>query len=284
MRLLVTGGCGFVGSNFVRYVLQHYGPEMITNVDALTTGRLENLAGVAEEYAERYEFLPASIADTEKVEAVLGKHQYFGVVHFAAEACAEAATEDLLRRAHRHGVRRVAVIAHERQNAAERAALAARREHRQEVVVLHAPNRYGPFQAPTELIPRIILQALRDERISLATGGRHVRNWLHVEDFATAIFVALLNGEPGTVYRVPTEDERADIDVAHAILDHLGKDRALLDAASGEELPPANAAEGGDVSAEVLEWKPRHHLSSALRGTIDWYVRNREWWAARGAG
>src|SRR5688500_2233026 len=115
MRLLVTGGCGFVGSNFVRYVLQHYGPEMITNVDVLATGRLANLEGVAEIYGERYEFLHADLADADRMEAVLARHQFFAVVHTAAERCGPVATASLLDRARHHGVRRFLLVSNDRE-------------------------------------------------------------------------------------------------------------------------------------------------------------------------
>jgi dTDP-glucose 4,6-dehydratase len=121
MRLLVTGGCGFIGSNFIRYVLDHFGPEMITNVDALTyAGNLANLEGVAEKYGERYEFYHADIANVDQMDAVFAKHQYFAVVNFAAESHVDRSidsaqnfihtnivgTSVLLEAARRHGIRR----------------------------------------------------------------------------------------------------------------------------------------------------------------------------------
>ena len=121
MRLLVTGGCGFIGSNFIRHVLGHYGPEMITNVDALTyAGNLANLEGVADTYGERYEFLGADISDGEKIEALLSMHQFYAVINFAAESHVDRSidtpgdfihtnivgTATLLDRARRHGLGR----------------------------------------------------------------------------------------------------------------------------------------------------------------------------------
>jgi len=121
MRLLVTGGCGFIGSNFIRFVLQHYGPAFITNVDALTyAGNPANLAGIAEQCGERYEFVKADIADAAAIEAVFARHQYFAVVNFAAESHVDRSidspenfihtnvvgTSVLLNAARRHGVRR----------------------------------------------------------------------------------------------------------------------------------------------------------------------------------
>ena len=104
MRLLVTGGCGFLGSNFLRFVLEHYGPEMITNVDSLATGTLASVEGVAAHYDERYEFLQADIADSDRVDQVLTTHQYFAVVNFAsASATGAKGVANLLERARQHG-------------------------------------------------------------------------------------------------------------------------------------------------------------------------------------
>src|SRR5258708_36458854 len=87
MRLLVTGGCGFIGSNFIRHVLEHYGPAMVANLDSLTyAGNLANLAGVAETYGERYEFFQADISDGDRLDALLSKHQFYAVINFAAES------------------------------------------------------------------------------------------------------------------------------------------------------------------------------------------------------
>ncbi len=284
MRLLITGGCGFVGSNFVRYVLQHYGPEMVTNVDALTTGRLANLAGVTEDYGDRYEFLHADIADADKVEAVLAKHQYFAVVHIAAEACGAGVTESLLHRARRHGVRRFLFVSNDRVNDAlaeeEAKVLAAYRDRHQEVVITRAAANYGPFQPPTEFIPSVVVHALRDQTARVPGNGVGARDWLHVEDHCAALFAALLDGRPGAVYRLASDHGVRDIDVAHRILEHLGRSRESVEF-SGEESESKPRANGeGDDTPEPLAWKPRHSFDQSLRETIDWYVRNREWWEA----
>jgi dTDP-glucose 4,6-dehydratase len=125
MRLLVTGGCGFIGSNFIRYILQHYGTEMVTNVDVLTyAGNLANLAGVAEKFGERYEFYKADIANAEQMNALMAKHQFYAVINFAAESHVDRSidspqnfihsnvvgTSILLDAARRHGVRRFVQI------------------------------------------------------------------------------------------------------------------------------------------------------------------------------
>ncbi len=292
MRLLVTGGAGFVGSNFIRYVLEHYGPEMITSVDALTTGRLASLEGIAATYGERYEFLHADVADPDRIEAVLAKHQYFAVVHLAGRASGVAGTTAILARARRHGVRRFLLVSGEHDQEAlapaEAAVLGAHGEHAQEVVITRATECYGPFQPPTALIPGVIARALRDQAVPLAGDGSQLRDWLHVGDHCAGIFTALLDGAPGKIYRLASGHAQRDIDLAQRILEHLGKSRDLLEFAPDAEgmrsvAAPTSEGEGVRSPApipapEPLAWKPRHHLEPGLRETIDWYVRNRDWW------
>ena len=281
MRLLVTGGCGFLSSNLLRYVLQHYGPEMVTNVDALTTGRLVNVEGIAESYGERYEFLHADVAEGEKLEALMAKHQFFAVVHFAAEGSSVAATGDLLNRARHHGIRRVLLVsslcADGNLAEAEEQGLAAHRQFGQEVVIARATCSYGPCQAVTEWIPRIAVNALRERPVVLGEDGAETRDWLHVEDLCAGLFAALLDGQPGKIYELRSGREVRDADLAHQILDHLGKGRELVSFEGRTAKAPA--ARGAEPIAErPLAWKPRHQRDAALRETIDWYVRNREWW------
>ena len=281
MRLLVTGGCGFLGSNFLRYVLQHYGPEMVTNVDALTTGRLVNVEGIAESYGERYEFLHADVAEGEKLEALMAKHQFFAVMHFAAEGCSVAATADLLNRARHHGIRRVLLVSALGADAnlaeAEDQGLVAHREFAQEVVIARATSSYGPCQVATQWIPKVIVSALQERPVVLGGDGAEMRDWLHVEDLSAGLFAALLDGQPGKIYELRSGQEVRDGDLAHQILDHLGKGRELVRFAGSAA--KASVPRGADPIAEwPLAWKPRQQRDAALRETIDWYVRNREWW------
>jgi dTDP-glucose 4,6-dehydratase len=296
MRLFVTGGSGFVGSNFIRYILQHYGPEWVTNVDDLRTGRLVNLEGIAGNYGERYEFLHADVADPDRMDALFEKHQFFAVVHFAAEASGAAGTAALLERARRHGVRRFLLVSREgveTMKPVEAAVLAAHREYGQEVVITRTTDCYGPFQPPGAFIPAVILRALADQPVPLGGDGLHVRDWLHVEDYSAAAFTSLLDGTPGTVYYFASAFKMRDIDLVQRILEQLGKGRDLIRFVPGSEAlaaapaPMSIPGEGTAVAGhqrsipqweQEVAWKPRHEFDRGLRETIDWYVRNREWW------
>jgi dTDP-glucose 4,6-dehydratase len=319
MRLLVTGGCGFIGSNFIRYVLHHYGPEMITNVDALTyAGNLANLAGVAEEYGERYEFIGADICDAAKIEAALSRHQYFAVINFAAESHVDRSidspgdfihtnvvgTSTLLNAARRHGVRRFVQISTDEvygslgpegkftetsplepsspysasKASADLLALAYHHTYGQEVVITRCSNNYGRYQFPEKLIPLMIINALSDKPLPVYGDGMNVRDWIHVEDHCAAIFSALMNGKPGEVYNVGSDGEMRNIDVVKMILSHLGKPESLIKYVPDRLGHDRRYAIDSSKAHRELQWKPLHKHEQGIRETIDWYVRNREWW------
>ena len=319
MRFLVTGGCGFIGSNFIRHVLNHYGPAMITNVDALTyAGNPANLAGVAESYGERYEFLHADICDAAKIDAALARHQYFAVVNFAAESHVDRSidspgdfihtnvvgTSVLLNAARRHGVRRFVQISTDEvygslgpegkfseisplepsspysasKASADLLALAYHHTFGLEVVITRCSNNYGPYQFPEKLIPLMILNTLADQPLPVYGDGLNVRDWIHVEDHCAAIVSALLNGKAGEVYNVGSDGEMRNIDVVKMILAHLGKPESLIKYVADRLGHDRRYAIDSSKAHRELAWKPQHRHEQGIRETIDWYVRNRAWW------
>ena len=319
MRLLVTGGCGFIGSNFIRHVLNHYGPAMITNVDALTyAGNPANLAGVVEQYGERYEFLHADICDADKIDAVLAQHQYFAVVNFAAESHVDRSidspgdfihtnvvgTSTLLNAARRHGVRRFVQISTDEvygslgpegkfsetsplepsspysasKASADLLALAYHHTYGLEVVITRCSNNYGPYQFPEKLIPLMIINALSDKPLPVYGDGLNVRDWIHVEDHCAAIVSALLNGKPGEVYNVGSDGEMRNIDVVKMLLAHLGKPESLIKYVTDRLGHDRRYAIDSSKAHRELKWKPQHRHEQGIRETIDWYVRHPEWW------
>ena len=320
MRLLITGGCGFIGSNFLRYILRHFSTERVSNVDALTyAGSLTNTAGLAEEFGDRYEFYKADIANADQIDALMSKHQFYAVINFAAESHVDRSidsplnfvhtnivgTQVLLEAARRHGVRRFVQVSTDEvygslgaeggaftessplapsspysasKTGADLLALSYYHTFGQEVVITRCTNNYGPWQHPEKLIPRMIICALRDQRLPVYADGQNVRDWIHVEDHCSAINAALLNGKPGEVYNIGSRNGRRNLDLVHLILDHLGKSRDLIEFV--QDRPGHDLRYAIDpVKAETdLQWKTLFPFEQSIRDTIDWYVAHRAWW------
>src|SRR6266403_2138581 len=269
MRILVTGGCGFIGSNFIRYILQHYKPAFVTNVDVLTyAGNPANLDGVVEEHGERYEFFKADIANANQMDALMTEHQFYAVINFAAESHVDRSinsplnfihtnvvgTSVLLDCARRHGVQRVIQVSTDEvygslgptgkfteqspldpsspysasKAGADLLALAAYKTYGQDVIVTRCSNNYGPYQFPENLIPLMIIKALRDEPLPVYGDGTNVRDWIHVSDHCAAIVAAPIEGKPGQTYHFGGESETANIDLVKVILDIFGKPHSLI--------------------------------------------------------
>lgn len=319
MRLLITGGCGFIGSNFVRFVLDHYQPEFVTNVDALTyAGNPDNLAGVAEQYSDRYEFFRADIADREAVEEIMARHKFFAVINFAAETHVDRSisspgnfihtnvvgTEVLLESARRNGVKRFVQISTDEvygslgpegaftekspidpsspysasKAGADLLALAAYKTFGQEVVVTRCSNNYGPYQFPEKLIPLMITNALADKKLPVYGDGLNVRDWIHVEDHCRAVMAVLLDGTPGEIYNVGASAEMQNIQVVELILEALGKPHELITYVADRLGHDRRYAIDSSKIQTQLGWKPIHAPEAGLRETIQWYLDNRPWW------
>jgi dTDP-glucose 4,6-dehydratase len=319
MRLLVTGGCGFIGSNFIRHVLKHYATEMITNVDVLTyAGNLANLAGIAEQFGDRYEFYKADIANLDQMNALMAKHQFYAVINFAAESHVDRSidspqnfihsnvvgTSILLDAARRHGVRRFVQISTDEvygslgadgrftetspikpsspysasKAGADLLALAHHHTYGQEVVITRCSNNYGPYQFPEKLIPLMILNAIHDKPLPVYGDGLNVRDWIHVEDHCAAIVAVLLNGKPGEVYNIGSGGEMRNIDVVRMILQHLGKPETLIAFVPDRLGHDRRYAIDSTKVKTELGWKPLHQHAQGIAETIEWYLHHREWW------
>ena len=319
MRLLVTGGCGFIGSNFIRYILEHYDPEFVTNVDALTyAGNLANVAGMAERFGERYEFLHADIANVDLMDEVMRKHQFFAVINFAAESHVDRSinspehfvhtnvvgTSVLLEAARRHGVRRFVQISTDEvygslgaegrfteespispsspysasKASADVLALAFHKTHGEDVMVTRCSNNYGPFQYPEKLVPLMVLNALRDQKLPVYGDGLNVRDWIHVDDHCAAIVAVMLNGRPGEVYNIGADAELTNLELVRRILKHLGKSEDLIEYVTDRKGHDRRYAIDSTKIRTELGWKPLRNIDEAIPATIDWYKANTEWW------
>jgi dTDP-glucose 4,6-dehydratase len=319
MRILVTGGCGFIGSNFIRYILQHYKPASVSNVDVLTyAGNLANLDGVAEEHGERYEFFKADIANADQMDALMTEHSFYAVINFAAESHVDRSINDplnfihtnvvgtsiLLDCARRHGVQRFIQVSTDEvygslgetgkfteqsplepsspysasKAGADLLALACHKTFGQEVIVTRCSNNYGPYQFPEKLIPLMIINAMRDDKLPVYGDGLNVRDWIHVEDHCAGIVAALFEGKAGAVYNFGGDSEMPNIETVKAILKKLGKPDTLISYVTDRLGHDRRYAIDSSFAQRELKWKPLHNFKDGLDFTIDWYTNNRTWW------
>ena len=309
MKILVTGAAGFIGSAYVRMVVQERGEQVVV-LDKLTyAGRRENLKDVE----AQIEFVHGPIEDREVVhEAMAGCD---AVVNFAAESHVDRSIADqdafarthvigtgvLLDAARAHGVARYLQVSTDEvygsidsgsftetsplnpssPYSATKAAgdlLVAAHVHTYgtQAVICRGSNNYGPRQYPEKLIPLCALNALAGDSLPVYGDGLQIRNWLYVEDFARAIDLVLREGEPGEVYNVGGPDEAPNIEVIKRILDATGRDESLIDYVTDR---PGHDRRYSLASDKVrkLGWEPLTSLADGLPRTIDWY-RDNEWW------
>jgi dTDP-glucose 4,6-dehydratase len=317
MRILVTGGAGFIGSNYVRQVLAGSGDERVVNLDLLTyAGNLENLAGCEDD--PRYRFVRGDVRDRGLVRQILAAEAIDAVVHFAAESHVDRSvegpevfvstnvlgTEILLEEARSAGVSRFVQVSTDEvygslgdtglfteqtplapnsPYAASKASadLLCRAFHHTygfPVMITRCSNNYGAYQFPEKLIPLMIANALEDKPLPVYGDGRNVRDWLWVEDHCRAVDAVLRRGEPGQVYNIGGCNEMANIDLVTLLVDRLGKSRDLITfVADRPGHDRRYAIDASRIMAE-LGWAPSVTFAEGLAHTVDWYLANRSWW------
>jgi dTDP-glucose 4,6-dehydratase len=312
VKLLITGGAGFIGSAFVRHRLEAHPDDELVVLDKLTyAGRRENLEGLPE---ERLEFLEGDVADRDTVRrAIVGCE---AVVNFAAESHVDRSIESpgefittdvygtyvLLEAARDAGIRHLQVSTDEVYGSIEEGSftesspiepsspyaaskaggdLLVRAFHHTygaDALVCRASNNYGPRQYPEKLIPLCILNAMAGDPLPVYGDGMQVRNWLHVDDHCTAISAVLARGEPGGVYNVGGPDELPNIEVVKRILALTGRDESLIEFVRDR---PGHDRRYSLSSERVraLGWEPSVAFDDGLERTVTWYRENEEWWA-----
>ena len=312
-RYLVSGGAGFIGSNFIRYVLQHEPDAVITNLDALT------YAGVAETVAEldehpAHRFVKGDIRDPELVNEVVRDHDI--IVHFAAESHVDRSITDpasflstnvigtgvLLEAALRHEVPRFLHISTDEvygsvQNgfpaedalldpsspySSSKAAsdLLARSyylTYGYEVVISRSTNNYGPYQFPEKVIPLFVTNLLEGRKVPLYGEGKNERDWLYVEDHCAALHLLVDRGEPGEIYNIGAGEPVSNLELTRTILTAMGRDESWIEWVPdrlGHDL--RYAVDSSKI--RTLGWAPAHTLAERLSDTIAWYEKRRDWW------
>lgn len=317
MKLLVTGGAGFIGSNFVRNRLEARPDDEIVVLDKLTyAGRQENLEGLP---GDRLTFVQGDIGDRDVVRRLVADCD--AVVNFAAESHVDRSIESpgefittdvfgtfvLLEAARDEGIRHLQISTDEVYGSIDEGSfteqspldpsspysaskaggdlLVSAFGHTwgADVVIVRASNNYGPRQHPEKLIPLVILNALHGDPIPIYGDGSQVRNWLYVDDFCSAISCVLENGQTGEVYNVGGPDEAPNLEVVRSILELTGRDESLItyvDDRLGHDVRYSLAS----TKTEGLGWKAAVPFAEGIERTVAWYRDNPGWWQELRAG
>lgn len=314
MKILVTGGAGFIGSNFIRYALESLECQVV-NLDALTyAGNLENLAEVAK--SPLYHFVQGDITD-EALVRELCAGGLDAVINFAAETHVDRSilsahefvrtnclgTQVLLEAARRHKVGRFLQISTDEvygslpphgvfteetplspnspyaasKGAADLLVLAYHRTYGMDALITRCSNNYGPYQFPEKFIPLMILNALKDQELPIYGDGLNVRDWIHVRDHCEAIGRILQSGRAGCVYNIGAEQEEKNLDVAVKILEIMKKPQSLLRFVADRPGHDRRYAIDASRVREEFAWAPRVSFDEGLAETVQWYSENHFW-------
>ena len=314
-RILVTGGCGFIGSNFIRHMLSHGNAEKIINLDLLTyAGNLENLADVQDD--PRYEFVRGDICNFDLAAELMSRVD--AVVNFAAESHVDrsiadssrfirtnvAGAQTLLDAARHSRLARFVQISTDEvygslgpegrfteqtplapnspysasKASADMLVRSYHHTHGLPAIITRCSNNYGPYQFPEKLLPLFITNLLADKPVPIYGDGKNVRDWIFVGDHCCAIDAVLRNGRPGEVYNIGGGNERSNIEITRLLLAELGKDESMIEYIAdrpGHDL--RYAVDSSKIQSE-LGWRPALDFAEGLRLTINWYRDNADWW------
>lgn len=317
MKVLVTGGAGFIGSNFVRYMVKKYPEYNIVNLDSLTyAGNLENLKDIEE--LSNYKFVKGDIADRQFINQLFKEEKFDYVLNFAAESHVDRSITNpdifiqtniqgaqvLLDAAKNAEVKKYLQVSTDEvygtlgetgyfteetplasnspySSSKAGADLLVRAYHETfglPVNITRCSNNYGPFHFPEKLIPLMIINALNDKQLPVYGDGLNVRDWLHVEDHCQAIDLVLHKGKNGEVYNVGGNNERTNIEIVKTILKALDKPESLIKYVTDRPGHDRRYAIDATKLREELGWSPKYNFDTGIEKTIKWYLENQDWW------
>jgi dTDP-glucose 4,6-dehydratase len=316
MKILVTGGAGFIGSNFVNYMVDKYADYSIVNVDALTyAGNLENLK--QSEGKSNYQFVKADITDAEAMDQLIGDG-VDAIINFAAESHVDRSitnpgifvqtniqgTQVLLDAAKKYSVQKFLQVSTDEvygslgeegyfteqtplapnspysasKAGADLLVLAYHETFGLPVNITRCSNNYGPYHFPEKLIPLMIINALNDKPLPVYGDGKNVRDWLHVADHCSAIDLVLHKGANGGVYNVGGHNEKTNVEVVKEILKQLGKPESLIQYVEDRLGHDRRYAIDPTKLEQELGWKPKYTFETGLKETVQWYLEHQAWW------
>mgnify|MGYP000210643210 CR=1 FL=1 len=314
--VLVTGGAGFIGANFVRFILANCPETRVVNLDCLTyAGNLENLADLADD--PRYAFVKLDVCDTPRVIEACRAHQVDCVAHFAAESHVDrsitgpgafirtnvAGTLSMLEAARECGNLRFLQVGtdevygslgptgyftettpldpHSPYSASKAAAdhlvSAFFHTYGLPTLITRCSNNYGPYQFPEKMIPLMINNARQDQPLPVYGDGLNVRDWLYVEDHCRALWAVLTRGRPGRVYNIGGNSEKTNLEVVRTILGRLGKPESLITFVKDRPGHDRRYAIDATRIRTELGWQPTVDFAAGIARTIDWYLCHQAW-------
>jgi len=320
MKILVTGGAGFIGSNFIQYWLSKYSTDIIVNLDKLTyAGNLDNLRSV--EKNKNYHFIRGDICDSVLVNRLITENEIDTIVHFAAESHVDRSIKDpapfvktniegtyvLLEAALKNKVGRFHHISTDEvfgaleldttekfnektpydprspysasKASSDHLVRAYHTTYNLPVTISNCSNNYGPYQFPEKLIPLTITNLIDGKQVPVYGDGLYVRDWLYVVDHCKAIDLILKKGQVGNTYLIGgLTDDISNLDVIKKILRFMGKNESSIEYVTDRPGHDRRYAMDWTLISRDLGWKPEHGFDEYLKTTIDWYVKNEDWW------
>lgn len=315
--ILVTGGAGFIGSNYLNHILNERDDYFIVNLDKLTyAGNLENLKSI--ENKKNYRFVKGDITNHELVEYIFQKYSIKYVINFAAESHVDRSilgseifyrtnvigTNVLLETARRFEVEKFLQVSTDEvygslgaeglftettplspnspysssKAAADMMVSAFFHTYGMPVVTTRCSNNYGPLQFPEKLIPLMTINAMHDKKLPVYGDGLNVRDWIYVIDHNKAINLVFENGKVGEIYNIGASREMKNIDIVKLILKAVGKDESLIEYVKDRPGHDRRYAIDSSKIQTELGWKPEFEFEQAIESTIKWYKENRNWW------
>jgi len=315
MKILVTGGAGFIGSNFIHYQLENYDDQII-NIDKLSyAGNLDNLKDV--ETNPNYEFRELDICNREKIDQIMHRGIDY-IVNFAAESHVDrsiedpsvfvktniAGTQNLLDLALKFGVKKFIQISTDEvygslgkndkfseesilnpsnpyaasKASADLLVKSYFKTYNLPINITRCSNNFGPYQYPEKLIPLFIINALQDEKLPLYGDGSNIRDWIYVKDHCKAVDLVMRKGESGEIYNIGADNEKTNIEITRLILSLLSKTELLIKHVKDRKGHDYRYAVDSSKIKEKLGWETEFDFENAMRKTLNWYLDHKKWW------
>lgn len=316
MNIIVTGGAGFIGSNFVRMILDEQKDTFVVNLDSLTyAGNLGNLEGYVDD--KNHKFVKGDICDGKLVENLIDEYKIDAIINFAAESHVDRSlvnpgifidtnvtgTLTLLKAALEKNIGRFLQVSTDEvygslgkdglfteqtpispnspysasKAAADHLVCAFGHTWGLKYNITRCSNNYGRYQFPEKMIPLMINNALNGKDLPVYGDGLHIRDWLYVYDHCTAIWKVLTEADPGTIYNIGGNNEKTNLEVVNIILDRLGKDASLIKYVKDRPGHDRRYAIDSTKIMNELKWAPSVIFEEGITKTIDWYLQNKKW-------